>query len=206
MEFVARNEYTKTEEKNPINCSLYYLALRKKNILQGLWRMATWHREHAATQRLLANDFRETRWKTAALKNAYALLGRRRFGEWYWHVLATAVCVLMTEDRVRGRFLPAGGPSTGCCACLYESTRRSSTCSCNHKSLRRGRRSCSQGNSRGKSVDGSSSRRQSVVGVVGILDASTARHGGSRIDCESLRSVLRRDATCCNAATRSLTL
>lgn len=80
LEIVARNEYTKTEEKNPIDCSLYYLALRKKNILQGLWRMATWNREQSATQRLLANDFREARWKTSALKNAYALLGRRRFG------------------------------------------------------------------------------------------------------------------------------
>jgi hypothetical protein len=42
--------------------------------------MASWNREQAATQRLLANNFQEPRWKTAALKNAYALLGRRRFG------------------------------------------------------------------------------------------------------------------------------
>ncbi|RAK73638.1 WD repeat protein [Aspergillus fijiensis CBS 313.89] len=79
LEVVARNEYTKTEEKNPVDCSLYYLALRKKNILQGLWRMAHWHREQAMTQRLLSNNFDEPRWKTAALKNAYALLGKRRF-------------------------------------------------------------------------------------------------------------------------------
>ncbi|KAH8698569.1 WD repeat protein [Talaromyces proteolyticus] len=79
LEIIARNEYTKTEEKNPIDCSLYYLALRKKNVLQGLWRMATWNREQAVTQRLLANNFEEPRWKTAALKNAYALLGKRRF-------------------------------------------------------------------------------------------------------------------------------
>lgn len=81
LEVVARNEYTKTEERNPLDCSLYYLALGKKNILQGLWRIAHWHREQAATQRLLANDFKEARWKTSALKNAYALLGKRRFGE-----------------------------------------------------------------------------------------------------------------------------
>lgn len=79
LENVARNEYTKTEERNPIDCTLYYLALGKKNILQGLWRIAHWHREQAATQRLLANDFKESRWKTSALKNAYALLGKRRF-------------------------------------------------------------------------------------------------------------------------------
>lgn len=79
LEVVARNEYTKTEEKNPIDCTLYYLALKKKNVLQGLWRMAHWHREQGATQRLLANDFTEARWKTSAMKNAYALLGKRRF-------------------------------------------------------------------------------------------------------------------------------
>ncbi|KAE8554312.1 hypothetical protein EYB25_002851 [Talaromyces marneffei] len=79
LEIVARNEYTKTDERNPVDCALYYLALRKKNVLQGLWRMATWNREQGATQRLLANNFQEARWRTAALKNAYALLGKRRF-------------------------------------------------------------------------------------------------------------------------------
>ncbi|PYH99699.1 WD repeat protein [Aspergillus ellipticus CBS 707.79] len=79
LKVIARNEYTSTEERNPIDCSLYYLALKKKNVLQGLWRMAHWHREQGATTRLLANDFQEQRWKTSALKNAYALLGKRRF-------------------------------------------------------------------------------------------------------------------------------
>lgn len=65
--------------KDPIDCSIYYLALRKKNVLLGLWRMAGWNREQASTQRLLSNNFQEARWKTAALKNAYALLGKRRF-------------------------------------------------------------------------------------------------------------------------------
>ena len=41
--------------------------------------MATWSREQGATHRLLSNNFAEERWKTAALKNAYALMGRRRF-------------------------------------------------------------------------------------------------------------------------------
>lgn len=78
---VARNEYTKSEQKNPVDCSLFYLALRKKTVLQGLWRMASWNREQQATQRLLANNFDDPKWKTAALKNAYALMSKRRFGE-----------------------------------------------------------------------------------------------------------------------------
>ncbi|KAI4094480.1 MAG: hypothetical protein LQ344_002229 [Seirophora lacunosa] len=79
FENIARNEYTKSDMKDPIDCSIYYLALRKKNVLLGLWRMAGWNREQASTQRLLSNNFQEARWKTAALKNAYALLGKRRF-------------------------------------------------------------------------------------------------------------------------------
>ncbi|KAK6954885.1 hypothetical protein Daesc_002513 [Daldinia eschscholtzii] len=79
FEIVARNEYTKSEMKNPVDCSLFYLALKKKAVLQGLWRMATWNREQGATQRLLANNFDDPKWKTTALKNAYALLSKRRF-------------------------------------------------------------------------------------------------------------------------------
>ena len=79
LESVARNEYTKTWEKSPVDCSLYYLALGKKTVLQGLWRMAAGNREQASTLRLLAHDFNETRWKTAALKNGYVLLGKHRY-------------------------------------------------------------------------------------------------------------------------------
>ncbi|KAI9892011.1 MAG: regulator of (H+)-ATPase in vacuolar membrane [Vezdaea aestivalis] len=79
MEIVARNQYTQTDEKNPVDCSLFYFALRKKNVVLGLWRMASWNREQRSTQRLLANDFQETNWKTTALKNAYALLGKHRY-------------------------------------------------------------------------------------------------------------------------------
>ncbi|KAH7146567.1 RAVE protein 1 C terminal-domain-containing protein [Dactylonectria macrodidyma] len=79
FELIARNEYTKSEEKNPVDCSLYYLALRKKTVLQGLWRMANWNKEQGATQRLLSNNFEDPKWRTTALKNAYALLSKRRF-------------------------------------------------------------------------------------------------------------------------------
>ncbi|KAF2488393.1 hypothetical protein BU16DRAFT_623447 [Lophium mytilinum] len=79
FESVARNQYTSTDDKNPVDCSLFYLALRKKAVLIGLWRMATWSREQTPTLRLLSNNFTDARWKTAALKNAYALMGKRRF-------------------------------------------------------------------------------------------------------------------------------
>ncbi|KAI8630854.1 RAVE protein 1 C terminal-domain-containing protein [Xylariaceae sp. FL1651] len=79
FEIIARNEYAKSEMKNPVDCSLFYFALKKKAVLQGLWRMATWNREQGATRRLLANNFDDPKWKTTALKNAYALLSKRRF-------------------------------------------------------------------------------------------------------------------------------
>lgn len=64
-----------------MECSLFYIALRKKTILQGLWRMAGGDKEQATTMRFLGHDFEEPRWRTAALKNAYALLSKRRFSE-----------------------------------------------------------------------------------------------------------------------------
>ncbi|OAA58853.1 WD repeat protein [Cordyceps fumosorosea ARSEF 2679] len=79
FEIVARNEYTSSETKSPVDCSLFYLALKKKTVLHGLWRMAAGNKEQAATQRLLLNNFEEEKWKTVAQKNAYALLGKRRF-------------------------------------------------------------------------------------------------------------------------------
>ncbi|KAL6879618.1 RAVE protein 1 C terminal domain-containing protein [Trichoderma longibrachiatum] len=79
FEAVARSEYTKDGTRSPVECSLFYIALRKKTILQGLWRMAGGDKEQATTQRFLAHDFEEPRWRTAALKNAYALLSKRRF-------------------------------------------------------------------------------------------------------------------------------
>jgi len=80
FESVARAEYNRnTEDRNPVDCSLYYLALDKKAILQSLWRRTVGVRERENTMKLLAHDFREQRWKSTALKNAYALLSKRRF-------------------------------------------------------------------------------------------------------------------------------
>ena len=79
MENVGRAEYTKHEDRNPVDCSLYYLALDKKNVLQGLWRTSIGIKEKANTIKLLANNFSDPKWRATALKNAYALISRRRF-------------------------------------------------------------------------------------------------------------------------------
>lgn len=121
LEVVARNEYTKTEEKNPVDCSLYYLALRKKNVLQGLWRMATWNREQSATQRFLANNFQDPRWKTAALKNAYTLLGKRRFGLFVPSLRdALTFCLLQFIEYSAAFFLLADHPREAANVCISQ--------------------------------------------------------------------------------------
>lgn len=80
MTMIARNTYLSKDTKDPVDCTLFYLALRKKNLLQTLWRTAYHHKEHNIMVKFLANDFSEPRWQKAAAKNAFVLLGKQRFG------------------------------------------------------------------------------------------------------------------------------
>ncbi|KAA1467902.1 hypothetical protein DENSPDRAFT_906985 [Dentipellis sp. KUC8613] len=79
MEVIARNEYMAGENRDPVACSLFYFALGKHKLVHGLWRQAASHKEQNVMLKFLSNDFTQARWRTAALKNAYALLSKRRF-------------------------------------------------------------------------------------------------------------------------------
>lgn len=81
MEVIARNHYMAGDNRDPTACCLYYFALGKVKLVQGLWKQAAWHKEQSIMLRFLSNDFSQPRWRTAALKNAYALLSKQRFGE-----------------------------------------------------------------------------------------------------------------------------
>lgn len=116
FEVIARNEYTKSDLKNPIDCSLFYLALKKKAVLQGLWRMAAWNKEQSATIRLLSNNFQDPKWKTSAMKNAYALLGKRRHGKFG----ISGSVTIANRSRIRRSVLLTGGLSQGRCQCHPE--------------------------------------------------------------------------------------
>lgn len=104
-ENIARAQFTKQDDRNPIDSSLLYFALNKKTVVHGLWRTAIGVKERENTMKLLAYDFEEPRWKQTALKNAYALLSKRRF-EYAaaFFVLggslkdAVAVCVNQVDD------------------------------------------------------------------------------------------------------------
>ncbi|KAJ9125509.1 hypothetical protein QFC22_000470 [Naganishia vaughanmartiniae] len=75
-EVLARNHFV-TEGRNPIPTSIYYFALRKPKTVWGLWRQVS-HPERAAMIKFLQNNFEDPRWQSAAVKNAYALLGKQR--------------------------------------------------------------------------------------------------------------------------------
>ena len=80
FEIIARSQYWGKDSSNdPVNCALYYLALRKKSVLLGLWKVATGHPEYSKMLNFLSQNFQEEKWKTAASKNAFALLGKQRF-------------------------------------------------------------------------------------------------------------------------------
>jgi hypothetical protein len=80
LEVVARNTFMAQEDRDPTSCSLIFFALGKKKVVHGLWRQAPGHKEQNMMLKFLANDFTQDRWKTAALKNAYALLSKNRYG------------------------------------------------------------------------------------------------------------------------------
>jgi hypothetical protein len=69
--------------KDPMDATLFFLALRKKILLLGLWRTTSFHPEQAKMLKFLAQDFDDPRKQSAALKNAFALLGKRRYGRIY---------------------------------------------------------------------------------------------------------------------------
>lgn len=62
-------------KQDPLDAACYYLAMHKKSVLWGLYRSK---RDEKMTH-FFANDFKEDRWRKAALKNAYVLLGKQRF-------------------------------------------------------------------------------------------------------------------------------
>lgn len=76
---LAQSAYRSTDPPDPINASLYFLALHKKATLLALWRIATWHKEQKSTMNFLRRDFAQPQNQTAAKKNAYALMGKKRF-------------------------------------------------------------------------------------------------------------------------------
>jgi hypothetical protein len=62
-------------KNDPLDAALFYLAMKKKGVLWGLFKTV----KDVRMTEFFKNDFSEQKWQTAALKNAYVLLGKQRF-------------------------------------------------------------------------------------------------------------------------------
>uniref|UniRef100_A0A672KKH7 Dmx like 1 n=1 Tax=Sinocyclocheilus grahami TaxID=75366 RepID=A0A672KKH7_SINGR len=73
IEKVAKAAYQRNND--PLDAALFYLAMKKKAVVWGLYRS---HHNVKMTA-FFSNNFSEDRWRKAALKNAFSLLGKQRF-------------------------------------------------------------------------------------------------------------------------------
>ncbi|XP_029115252.1 dmX-like protein 1 isoform X2 [Scleropages formosus] len=73
IEKVAKATFQRNND--PLDAAIFYLALKKKAVVWGLYRS----QKNAKMTAFFSNDFNEDRWRRAALKNAFALLGKQRF-------------------------------------------------------------------------------------------------------------------------------
>ena len=73
VEKLAKASFQATQD--PMDAAIFYLAMKKKSLLWGLYRSIKDDKMTA----FFKNDFKEDRWRKAALKNAFALLGKQRF-------------------------------------------------------------------------------------------------------------------------------
>ncbi|XP_068131538.1 dmX-like protein 2 isoform X2 [Hyperolius riggenbachi] len=73
IEKVAKASFQRNNE--PLDAAIFYLAMKKKAVLWGLFRS---QHDEKMTQ-FFSHNFKEDRWRKAALKNAFSLLGKQRF-------------------------------------------------------------------------------------------------------------------------------
>lgn len=93
FEQIAKFEFSKEDKKDPSRCAIFYLALKKKQILLSLWKISTGHPEQQKMIKFLSNDFTQPRWRTAALKNAFVLLSKHRYMD--------AACFFLIGDSLK---------------------------------------------------------------------------------------------------------
>lgn len=101
METCARNEFGDSKDPSGL-ISLLYLVIRKKKVLIGLWRTVS-HTEQQKILKFLNHDFSDQRWRSAALKNAFILLGKHRYMDAaYFFLLADKVkdCCITIANKV----------------------------------------------------------------------------------------------------------
>ncbi len=89
------------QNQEPLDAGLFYLAMKKQTLMKGLFKTVS----NNKMMTFFSNNFSSERWKKAALKNAFALLGMQRFEHAAAFFLlagklwdAVEVCVSRLED------------------------------------------------------------------------------------------------------------
>ncbi|KAL2088919.1 hypothetical protein ACEWY4_015818 [Coilia grayii] len=126
VEKVAKAAFQRNSD--PLDAALFYLAMKKKAVLWGLFRS---QHDEKMTQ-FFSHNFTEDRWRKAALKNAFSLLGKQRFEQAAAFFLlagslkdAIEVCLEKMEDiqlaMIVARLYEADYESSSTCqGILYE--------------------------------------------------------------------------------------
>jgi hypothetical protein len=84
--------------KDPFDCLFWYVLAGKKNLLVTLFKAQKFSsKEHEAMHTFLQRDFEDAKNKTAAVKNAYALIDKKR----YMHAMAFLLLADKKEECVR---------------------------------------------------------------------------------------------------------
>lgn len=73
VEKLARTAFQRN--KDPMDAAVWFAILRKEKVLAGLFKSVS----NTKMADFFSNDFKTDRWRQAALKNAFALLGKRRY-------------------------------------------------------------------------------------------------------------------------------
>uniref|UniRef100_A0A8D2LKD2 Dmx like 1 n=1 Tax=Varanus komodoensis TaxID=61221 RepID=A0A8D2LKD2_VARKO len=73
IEKVAKAAFQRNND--PLDAAIFYLAMKKKAVIWGLYRSLN----NTKMTEFFGHNFTEDRWRKAALKNAFSLLGKQRF-------------------------------------------------------------------------------------------------------------------------------
>ncbi|KAM9253350.1 dmX-like protein 1 isoform 1-T1 [Dugong dugon] len=73
IEKVAKASFYR--KNDPLDAAIFYLAMKKKAVIWGLYRS----QKDAKMTQFFGHNFEDERWRKAALKNAFSLLGKQRF-------------------------------------------------------------------------------------------------------------------------------
>jgi hypothetical protein len=103
IEEVAMQEYRNSKE--PFDCLLWYVLIGKTSLVATLFKKHKMDsKEHDAIASFLLRDFEDPKHRSAAIKNAYVLIDKKR----YLHALAFFIlgrslddCIRLSTDRLK---------------------------------------------------------------------------------------------------------